>query len=288
MTRALIAGCGDVGGALAGLLLADGVDVWGMRRSIAKLPAGVRPLAADLTRPADWPPLPADIDWLFYTAAASEHTEAGYRAAYVNGLRHVLQVMNDNGQRPRRALFTSSTGVYGQQDGAWVDERSPTEPTRFSGKILLEAERLLLGSGLPATAVRLAGIYGPGRTRLLRKAAGGAPCPADPPRYTNRIHRDDCAGVLRHLALLAEAESLYIGVDDEPAPMFDVRRWLAERLGAPPPAPGGDDDAAFRRGGNKRCSNRRLKASGYRFRYPTFRDGYAPLIETFLAEQSQA
>ncbi len=285
MSLVLIAGCGDVGGALAQSLIADGRQVWGMRRNTARLPEGVRPLAADLTRPASWPTLPQGLDLVFYTAAASERSEAGYRAAYVDGLRNLLAVLARDRQRPRRVLFTSSTGVYGQQDGSWVAEDSPAEPTRPTGRILREGERLLLESGYPATVARLAGIYGPGRDRLLRLALAGAPCPRRPPSYTNRIHRDDCAGMLRHLAMSADPAPVYIGVDDDPAPMFEVRAWLADRLGAPPPDEDGGHDPTLRRGGNKRCRNDRLKASGYRLRYPSYREGYAPLVDAFLANR---
>ena len=275
--RILIAGCGDVGAALGVELATGGHEVWGLRRDPAGLPAAIRPLRADLTRPATLIGLPRAIDIVVYTAAPGEPTDGGYRAIYVEGLQGLLQALAAQGQAPHRIVFTSSTAVYGQTDGSWVDEASPTEPRDFRGRRLLQAERLFEASGRPATVVRLGGIYGPGRTRLIeRLRRGQAACAEGPPRYGNRIHRDDGAGALRHVVELARPASLYLAVDHEPADEREVLRWLARQLDlpAPPVVPAG----AARRRGNKRCRNDRLVASGYRFRHPTFRDGYAAVL----------
>ncbi|BBP67811.1 hypothetical protein PHLH5_53520 [Pseudomonas sp. Cab53] len=124
----LIAGCGDIGGRLARRLVAENWQVHGLRRTVAHLPAGVNGVAGDLFSaqcPADWPTGP--LDYLVYSAAATDHDEAGYRAAYIEGLEHVLGWLKQHGQQPRRLLFVSSSSVYGQQKGEWVDENSPTE-----------------------------------------------------------------------------------------------------------------------------------------------------------------
>ncbi|MDU2875368.1 MAG: NAD-dependent epimerase/dehydratase family protein, partial [Pseudomonas aeruginosa] len=134
----MIAGCGDVGGRLGEALLADGWRVHGLRRSVDALPQGILPVAGDLQAPecpAQWPSEP--LDYLVYSAAASQHDEAGYRAAYVDGLRHVLGWLQAHGQRPRRLLFVSSTGVYAQTDGGWIDEESPALSQAYSGRIML-------------------------------------------------------------------------------------------------------------------------------------------------------
>lgn len=275
----LIAGCGDVGSRLGERLAAAGWRVHGLRRQVAALPPAILPLRGDLEAaqcPADWPGGP--LDYLVYCAAASRHDEAGYRAAYLEGLRHVLGWLALHGQRPRRLLFVSSTGVYGQRDGEWVDERSPTEPSGFSGQVLLEAERLALGSGLPASAVRLAGIYGPGREWLIGQVRRGAGIDPQPPLYGNRIHRDDAAGLLAFL-LEADARGVpladcYLGVDDAPAPLHEVVAWLRGRLGVI----GEGGEGLGRRGGSKRCSNARARGLGWAPDYPSYREGYAALL----------
>lgn len=276
----LIAGCGDVGSRLATQLLAQGWQVHGLRRSITHLPEGVIGVAGDLfaePRPATWPSGP--LDYLVYCAAATEHDEAGYRAAYVDGLRHVLSWLRQSGQQPRRLLFVSSSSVYVQQAGEWVDEASPTEAEGYSGRLMLEAEQVALDSGIPATRVRLTGIYGPGREWLLTQVRRGYRVAVEPPLYGNRIHADDAAGLLAFLLEVDRAgkvlEDCYIGVDDAPAPLAEVVGWLREYLGVTEWV----EDASVRRTGSKRCSNARARALGWAPRYPSFREGYAAILE---------
>jgi nucleoside-diphosphate-sugar epimerase len=284
MAKVLIAGCGYVGTALACVLAADGHEVFALRRRVDRLPAGLRPIEADLTDVDSLRRLPGGIDVVFYTASADARDDRSYRSAYVDGLRHLLAALE--GRALRRVLYASSTGVYAQQGGEWVDENSPAEPRHFSGVRLIEGETLVGRSRHPATVVRLAGIYGPGREGLLdRVRRGEATFPAGPPVYANRIHRDDCVGVLRHLMSLERVEPLYVAADDEPAAMAVVLGWIAERLGVPPPRTVAQPGPQMRYGGssNKRVTNARLLASGYRFRYPTFREGYAALIDEAAA-----
>jgi len=280
MARVLVAGCGYVGAALGAALDRDAHAVFGLRRRAGSLPWGVRPIEADLAIPASLRELPPQLDYVFFMAAPGGRDDALYRALYVEGLRNLLAALEEQKQRPKRVFFTSSTAVYGPKDGEWVDEASPTEPASFTGRRLLEAEALLAAGPYPATSVRFAGIYGPRRTSLVERVRNGRVVyQADPPRYTNRIHRDDCAGVLRHLMGLAEPESLYVGVDCEPASEATVYQWLAGVLGAPPPRAGTPDATADpERGGNKRCRNARLLAAGYAFAYPSFREGYAAVL----------
>lgn len=282
MAQVLIAGCGYVGTALGSLLSAEGHTVWGLRRKVEGLPPSIRPLAADLTEPETLSGLPRDLDFVFYTAAASRTGDEAYRLAYVQGVRNIIGALRARNQAPQRIFFTSSTSVYAQSSGEWVDEVSPAEPVHFSGSRVLEGERLLFNSSYPVTVLRLGGIYGPARARLIESVRQGtAACRDGPPVYTNRIHLDDCAGALRHLMGLKTPGSLYLGVDNEPADQCAVLRWLAAKLGvAQPRLEGPEEDAEsriFR--SNKRCNNARLVASGYAFRYPTFREGFAALID---------
>ncbi|MBV1787769.1 SDR family oxidoreductase [Marinobacterium sp. D7] len=269
-TRILIAGCGDVGTALGLRLGTEGAEVLGLRRTINQLPAPIQPIAADLARADGVPPLPA-CDYLVYCAAAKSRDPAIYRAVYVDGLRRVLAALP---VPPRRLFLVSSTGVYNQDDHQWVDEFSPTEPDNETGRILLESERLALQADCPATVVRFSGIYGPGREHLLNQVRSGIVAPNTPIHYSNRIHRDDCAGILAHLTRLDRSgervASLYLASDDAPTPISEVMAWLAQQTGSAI-----KEQQAVRRGGSKRCSNARLKASGYRFIHPDFRSGYA-------------
>jgi len=275
--RALIAGAGYVGTALAQRLVAAGHEVVVLRRSEAAPPSNAHAFRADLTDPGALDALPA-ADLVFYTAAADERSDAAYRRAYVDGVARLIERLARQPVPPRRFLFTSSTAVYGQRAGEWVDESSQTEPADFGGRRLLEGEALVHAAPFPGTVLRLGGIYGPGRTSLLARARSGA---AGGRAFTNRIHRDDAAGALVHLAGLAAAEPCYVGVDCEPAAEADVLAWLARRLGAAPAAASAAsaDTAPRRSRGSKRCRNALLLASGFRFRYPTYREGYAALLD---------
>ena len=275
----LIAGCGDIGSRLATQLLGNDWQVYGLRRSIDRLPAGVTGVAGDLFSeqcPVQWPS--GQIDYLVYSAAATEHDEAGYQAAYVDGLKNTLSWLEQNGQRPRRLLFVSSSGVFAQKDGEWVDETSPAEATSYSGRIMLDAEQVALNSGIAASVVRLTGIYGPGREWMLGQVRKGYRVAVEPPLYGNRIHADDAAGLL---AFLLEADrqgkaldDCYIGVDNAPVPLAEVVGWLRERLGITEWAA----ETSTRRAGSKRCSNARAKALGWEPRYTSYREGYEQIL----------
>lgn len=277
MARVLIAGCGDVGTALGLMLCRSGHDVFGARRSAHRLPAPLRPLPVDVTDRAALERTVPGVDAVVYAVAAGRRDEGAYRRAYVDGVSALLDVLEERAEPPRRVFFVSSTSVYGERDGAWIDETAPLQPRGFAGESLVAGERRMFASPIPATVVRFAGIYGPGRGWLVKRALAGARCAGEPPKFTNRIHRDDCAGVLAHLIAHESIDDVYIGVDDAPVEECEVLEWLAARLGAPPPRRVHGGEAAAQ-GSGKRCSNARLRASGYRLRYPTYREGYAAVL----------
>jgi nucleoside-diphosphate-sugar epimerase len=275
----LLAGCGDLGTEAGLRFAAAGHRVVGWRRTPSKLPPAIDGAAADLSSP-NLPPVPADTTAVVVAVAADSPTDAAYRTAYVDGLAHVLDALERDGVMPHRVLFVSSTAVYGDADGGWVDESTRAAPGSFSGRILLEAESLLAdrlrGTSSTAVALRLGGIYGPGRTRLIDQVRTGSALIPDVPRYTNRIHRDDAAAAIVQLCTMEDEPSpIYLGVDNEPAELGDVLRFLAAELGLNDPPTG---DAGNARGGNKRCSNALLRGTGYSFRYPTFREGYRDIL----------
>ena len=283
MARIVIAGCGDVGSAAGSLLAQAGHEVIGLRRQLGHSVDGVQMVAADLCDEQALRALPGKVDQLIYVAAADEFTDQAYQRAYVLGLQTLLRALSDSPLQ--RLLFVSSTSVYAQNDGAWIDEHSPAQAKSFSGQRLLQAEMIAGSSGVASCVVRFGGIYGPGRTRLIEQVRAGAVCYEDPPQWTNRIHRDDSAGVLRHLTQVEDSQPLYIGVDSEPATQCEVMQWLAQRMQVPAPVCASrssmnNTTTRRRRGGNKRCNSQRLVASGYQFLYPSFKQGYSALLDS--------
>ena len=264
--RVLIAGCGDLGNRLAPRLA--GWEVHGLRRNVSKLASGMVPVAADLSDPSTLDAVAGEWDAVVYTATPGERTPEGYRQAYVAGMQALLKRV-----RAARLIMVSSTAVFGQDDGARVDESSPTEPRRFNGEILLEAERVAANAG--GIIVRFSGIYGPGRDYLVRAVrAGPVKCRRDPPVWTNRIHSEDCAAALAHVLELEQPEPLYLASDARPAPRWEVLQWLAERLGAPGPIEARDDA-----GQGKRIDANRLFESGFALQYPDYRVGYGEMLK---------
>lgn len=268
----------------------------GIRRSAQRIPEPIVAEAADFTEPEALARVLArhgPFDVVYFIATPDAYDDEGYRRAYVEGVWTLCEVLgldrelrleHDEAPPVPRLIFVSSTGVYGQSAGEWVDESSPTEPGSFTGRRMLEAEGIVAGASaggrVEGVCLRLGGIYGPGRDYLVTRVRSGAPCHAEPPRHTNRIHEDDAVGALVHLGSIERPAPIYVGVDREPATDCEVADFVADLLGVPRPERrrSGEARQVGVRGGNKRCRSDRLQSSGYEFRYPTFREGYAALI----------
>lgn len=270
--RVLLISCGDIGLRLAARLPEQDYQVHALRRDISALPAGIEGIQWDLNNSDGLAERIAGFDVVVITPVPNSRDEAGYRQAYETNIRAIVQAL----ERPELVILVSSSRVYHQNQGEWVDENSPCQPADYRGKSLLAGEEILRQSRLPHCIVRFSGIYGPGRRWLLRQVQSGEWHAGDA-NYSNRIHSEDCAAVLAHL-INAKVEGktladLYLASDCEPAPLYEVKRWLAAEQGLDFPPPG------EMKAGGRRCSNRRLLSSGYRFIYPTFREGYAELVK---------
>lgn len=282
--RVLIVGCGYVGQPLGAELVRQGHQVFGLRRNASAsgelTAAGIQPLFADITQPETLAKLPREFDWVVNCAAAGGGVE-DYRRVYLTGNRNLLAWLQP--APPHKYVYTSSTSVYAQNDGSLVTETDPATPATETGKILVATENLLRSAAaedkFPAVILRVAGIYGPGRGYWLRQfLAGEARIEGTGERFLNMIHRNDVGGAI--IAALGGGipGSILNAVDDEPVSQLDLFTWLANRLGKPLPPSVPEPATETRRRGatNKRVSNRRLKQeTGFQFKYPTFREGYA-------------
>jgi nucleoside-diphosphate-sugar epimerase len=280
MAKILIIGCGALGTQLAHVLVAKGHHVTGLKRNPPETVAGnVDYFKADITSLADLKDLPTDFDTLYFIVSPDGRNQESYRAVYESGLANLLKQFSLAGSNPHW-IFVSSTSVYGQSQGEWVDEDSIAQPENAASQLIRQAEQKLMNLDAGNIVVRFSGIYGPGREYLLRMARQTPAIQKNPPYFTNRIHQLDCIGVLaflleRRLAGVA-LEQCYLASDDDPAPMWEVMSWLAEHLKCQPPTVKIMENQGIM---NKRCNNRRLKALGYQFRYPSYKDGYLELIK---------
>lgn len=283
--RVLIVGCGYVGLPLAETLARSGHEVFGLRRTAeADAPlraAGVTPLHGDVSRLETLRALPTGFDWVVHCAATRGGSTADYEAVYLRGNLNLIEWLAPS--PPKTFVFTSSTGVYGQNDGSLVTEDSPTEPASPTARVLVAAERALLTAAregrLPAVVLRVAGIYGPGRGFWLRQfLSGAARLEGEGQRVLNMIHRDDLIAAIVAALERGRAGEVYNVVDDEPVTQREFFAWLAAQTGRPMPpgAPPESPVASPRAPTNKRVSNRKLRQQlGWTPRYPTFREGCA-------------
>lgn len=302
MATVLFAGFGDLGSAAGQLLVEAGLRVLALKRTepTARLP-GIDYHAVDLRAPFILPPaLRAQADAVVIVVSPKRHAREGdaredsreeYAATYVGAVEHTLRAVHEAGGRPKLVLFISSTSVWSESADLWLTEDVPARPDSWNGEILLRAEEKLFSSsllttGTAATVLRLAGIYGPGRYMLVRKAeaiiAGKDTWPA--PAWTNRIHRDDAARLIAFLVNRALAgitlDRVYTGVDNEPSLNIDVLAFIAARL------QGRESEINFAEKaplanvsvGGKRVGNARIRALGFQFGYPDFRSGYAAIL----------
>jgi nucleoside-diphosphate-sugar epimerase len=281
MPRILIAGCGYVGQATADLFHASGwtVEGWtGSEKSAVTLSTKPYPVCqVDISQLAQVAARPETFDAVVHCASSRGGGAESYRQIYLNGAHNLLDQFAGT-----KMLFTSSTSVYAQRDGSCVTEESETEPTRETGRILLETERLVLDGG--GVIGRLAGIYGPGRSALLSKFLGGTAI-IDPEndRFVNQVHRDDIASAIFFLLGREwQRGQIYNVVDDQPILQSECYRWLAQRLNRPLP-PTGKANGQHKRGeSNKRVSNAKLRGLGWLPKYSTFAEGMArSVLPTF-------
>lgn len=299
--RVLIIGAGYIGLPLGAELARRGHDVLALRRSRPAAgefeSAGIKGLFADITKPEELMKLPDKFDWVVNCVATSGGDAEEYRRVYLEGMQNVIDWLAPAVEACQRdptvprILYTSSTSVYGQDDGSLVDEQSPTEPAIETARVLLETERLLLSASkernFPAMILRVAGIYGPQRGHWFKQfLKGEARMDGKGERVLNMIQRDDVSGCVIAALERGEAGNIYNAVDDEPVSQSDFFSWLATTLRKSMPDYVLENAESARKRGvtNKRVSNEKLKTKlAYRFKYPTFREGYMAEIQRLTA-----
>jgi nucleoside-diphosphate-sugar epimerase len=281
VTHTLIVGCGYLGLRVGRLLAGRGERVSGTTRTpgrAARLAAeGIEPVIADVLDPGSLAALPG-ADRVLYCVGHDRSAGVPMRTVYVDGVRNVLDRLAG---RIDRWIYVSSTAVYGDAHGGWVDEDSPIEPTTESGRVCRDAEELARGfarsRGLSLVILRLSGLYGPGRIIRREALERGEPIAADPEAYLNVIHVDDAATAAVVALDRGEAGRAYLASDDRPVTRREFYARAAEALAAPaprfaPPATGAE-------GPHKRVANRRLRDDlGVALAYPDVATGLPAAI----------
>jgi len=286
MGKILILGCGYVGERLGKACVDAGMQVFGTTRSKQRAgvlrQAGIEPMVTDL--PADIPEgILRDCDAVL-DSIPLERSQGDMHAGQLNWLPALTRCMS----HIRWAGYLSATSVYGDADGAWVDEAWPCKPTSKRGIERLKAEGAWLQSGAPVEIFRLAGIYGPGRNIIARLKAGGYKAVEwNPPHYSSRIHVDDIVAAVMAAMNAPRPGRILNLADDEPLPHARYVAELVRMLGAPTPVMLTPEEGARQLspamvnffGDNKRMSNRLLHRELLpKLKYPSFRTGLVSLL----------
>ena len=287
MTTSLILGCGYLGRRVAALWRQQGRCVFAATRNPTHLPPDVTPIDCDILDPVSLQNLP-QVDTVLYAIGFDRTSGATMRAVYVDGLANVLAQL----PTPTRFIHVSSSSVYGQTDGGWIDETSPTEPGEESGRIVLEAEAVLRARLPDAIILRFAGIYGPGRLLRRQTIERGEPIVGDSDKWLNLIHVEDGAHAVLAAEQNGEPGRVYNVCDDHPV----RRRWyyttMARMLGAPAPrfvTPPADEPTPPHEKGNRRINNRRMKEElGVTLQYPNYEQGLRAARSSTLARPANA
>jgi nucleoside-diphosphate-sugar epimerase len=285
--RAVIFGCGYIGSEFARQAILRGWEVTALTRNLQTAAdlrdAGVETVVADLARDEWHASIPGAPEMAVNCVSSGGAGLEGYRQSYVDGMKSILGWARRSGA-VGTLLYTSSTSVYPQGDGARVDEDSPTAEAPQRGQILLEAEAALRASSGACARwfiLRLAGIYGPRRHSLLENVRAGE-VPGRGGHRLNLAHRDDICAAIWAAAAAAPtiANEIFNVADDGAALKSEIANWLALRLGVSPPR-FTESAAAGRRPvtPDRVIANGKIRrVLGWRPIFPTFREGYENIL----------
>jgi nucleoside-diphosphate-sugar epimerase len=280
----LLAGCGWLGREVARRLAARGDRVTGLTRteeSARRLSAeGIAAIALDLAAPNASRSIPGSYDGVLAMQSASGRDEAAYRRASIDATRGLLESVAAS---DTAFVYVSSTGVFGQTDGSWVDEATPPHPVEATSRILLEAERLVLDRSwhrAQPRIVRCSGLYGPGRTGTIERVRTGALALGyGDDTWMNFCHRDDAASTVIAALDRGSPGAIYHASDAAPTTRHDVVAWIAARLAMAPSRSDVGSAPLGRRGVDRRVSAEATRREfGVRLAYPSFREGLAPFL----------
>ncbi|MEZ5405653.1 MAG: SDR family oxidoreductase [Verrucomicrobiia bacterium] len=276
--KLLIIGCGYVGQAVAKFFLEKNWQVtgWVRTENSARIlqSLGIQPHVGDVAESESWQlfatrfPL-SSFSVVLYCAASGRGEAQVYEQVYRRGMIHAMNYLSEK----IFLIFTSSTSVYPQNQGEWVTEESEANPETETGNVLRVTEQQVLAR--QGTVLRLAGIYGPNRTRMISNIKQSLQQNQEMPnRWVNHIHRDDIVTAIDCL-IQKQARGIFNGCDNEPTPLHQIIAWLANRLKTPIPS---WIQPALKPSTHKRVNNTKLRQIGWQPAYPTYREGYIDLM----------
>lgn len=271
--------------------LRDEINAYVLKRSArAPVPESlVQTYYGDVASDETWSSVPRDIEVVLFCVTPGGRLAEDYRQVFLLGVQACIRHFRAAEKAPH-IVFVSSTSVFNQDDGEWLDESSPAEPTSPTSKVLRLAELDLQNSDMPHTIVRFSGIYGADRTRMILQVLQGQAVLSKAERLSNRIHEDDAVGFLafliRRILSGEDVDALYIATDSASCDLNEVYRFIGHQLGAELQMMD-EDEPLTRRTGNKRLSNARMLETGYRLAYPGFTEGYKEMCALYSASKNE-
>ena len=287
----LIVGCGYLGSRVARAWRRDGAQVTAVTRSSERgrqfADQGITPFVADITDPRTLSGMPP-AECVLFAVGYDRQSGLPIRDVYVDGLLATLAALEP---LTKRLIYISSTGVYGQTQGEWVNESSACEPARAGGRACLEAESALESHPLGTRSIilRLAGIYGPGRVPRVQDIRAGRPIAAPPTGYLNLIHVDDAVQAVIAAETIQPPERILIA-DGSPVERKAYFEQVAQLCGGPRPtfAPRSDSPADQRALSNKRVDNQHMRDKlQLSLRFPSYREGLTQILAGASESESQ-
>lgn len=273
MEKILIIGYGRLGKELAELLKHK-YEIIAVKRTVTK-EQDISLINADIKhlKSSDIP----EVKYVFFFISADSRTIAAYQEAYVENLKHTIDILKL--KNITRFFFSSSTSVYEQQLGQEVNENSPTQAQHFSGQTMLMAEKIITAANMPTTIVRLSGLYGVNANYLITKLQQ-QPFLYTHDYFSNRIHLKDAAAIFHHLMQKKHNKDIYIGTDNKPCKINTVLNWLTLQLQLTRPV----EIIENNNSNNKKLCNNKIINSGFKFSYPSYKEGYQKIIKNILCK----
>jgi nucleoside-diphosphate-sugar epimerase len=274
--QVLILGCGDIGTRVGLLLLDQGWRVAAARRNPERLPDQFDRHKVNLADPANWGALGAVApDYVVVTPTPQSYDPAGYQA----GFAVVAKTLASQKwiAQCRRVIWVSSTRVYRESEGGWVDEHSPLNLDEAQAGSMIAGEAAIRRAAT-ATIIRPAGVYGDPEGMLMRRVRAGEGGAAGA-LYGNRIHREDLARLIVHCvdrdAAGQSVPPTLVGADHDQTPTHEIEDWLADKIGVTLNRP--SDPSPPR--AHRRCRNSLLERIGFTLSYPTWCEGYRAALD---------
>ncbi len=275
--KVLMIGCGKLGLRIAEILAAQKNQIWALKRHPENLPAFVTPIQGDLSAPptVDW----TSFDLIYLIVSPDQRTELAYQELYQENIPALSARLGRHLKSDQQIIFVSSTHVYSENQGGWINSKTSVQPYDYRSKAILTAEKSLVDSTPNIFLIRLSGLYDQHSQYIMSQLKSKRILSAN--HYTNRIHREDAARFLAYLSTYTGKERIFVASDNQPTQRGELMQWLAKECEMEPIISELDKSVS-----GKCCDNQSMRDTGFVLQYPDYKSGYQSLIEKIKAQKA--